>query len=69
MAEVKLKEFRQKHKISQAQAGESIGIEQRQWSRYEQGKTVTPVKRLGLDLPAYRPVTAALIKPPRFSLA
>ena len=46
MADIKLKEFRQKHKISQAQAGESIGIEQRQWSRYEQGKNEFPIRYL-----------------------
>lgn len=46
MPDVKLKEFRQKHQISQAEAGESIGIEQRQWSRYEQGKNEFPVRYL-----------------------
>lgn len=41
--EIKLKEFRKKHNLTQKQAADSIGIEQRQWSRYEIGKNEIPV--------------------------
>ena len=44
--DVYLKEFRKKHKISQTKAAESIGIDQRQWSRYEQGKNELPIRYL-----------------------
>ena len=41
---VKLKEFREIKQLTQQQAAESIGIDQRQWSRYEQGKNEIPVR-------------------------
>ena len=45
MAEtVRLKQFRQKKKLTQAAAAESIGIDQRQWNRYENGKNEIPMK-------------------------
>ena len=50
--EVKLKEFRKKHKISQAKAAESIGIDQRQWSRYESGINEFPTRYI-VDLCKY----------------
>ena len=40
---VNLKQFRQKHKITQTAAAEAIGIDQRQWNRYENGKNQMPV--------------------------
>lgn len=43
---IKLKEFREKHKITQQEAAESIGIDQRQWSRYENGKNEFPIHYL-----------------------
>lgn len=44
--DVNLKLFRQKHKITQEKAADSIGIDQRQWSRYEQGKNEFPIRYL-----------------------
>lgn len=44
--EIKLKDFRKKHNISQEKAAASIGIDQRQWSRYEQGKNEFPIRYL-----------------------
>lgn len=41
-----LKQFRQKYKITQAQAAEGIGIDQRQWSRYENGANELPIRYL-----------------------
>lgn len=43
---VNLKRFRQKLDLTQAQAAEGIGIDQRQWSRYENGKNELPVRYL-----------------------
>ena len=43
---VRLKQFRQKHGLSQAEAAASIGIDQRQWSRYENGKNELPIRYL-----------------------
>lgn len=43
---VNLKRFRKKLKISQTIVAESIGIDQRQWSRYEKGKNEFPVRYL-----------------------
>ncbi len=43
---VKLKELRQLRKLTQKQAGEGIGIDQRQWNRYENGQNELPVKYL-----------------------
>ena len=44
--QIKLKEFREKHGITQTEAAESIMIDQRQWSRYEQGKNEFPLHYL-----------------------
>lgn len=41
-----LKHFRQKFKITQTIAAESIGIDQRQWNRYENGKNEMPIRYL-----------------------
>lgn len=43
---VNLKEFRQKTGLSQTKAAASIGIDQRQWNRYENGKNELPVRYL-----------------------
>lgn len=43
---VRLKQFRQKTNLTQAAAAESIGIDQRQWNRYENGKNEIPVRYL-----------------------
>lgn len=43
---VNLKQLRQKYNLSQAKAAEKIGIDQRQWSRYENGKNEIPVRYL-----------------------
>ena len=41
-----LKEFRDKRNLSQREVAESIGIDQRQWSRYENGVNEFPVRYL-----------------------
>lgn len=41
---VRLKQFRQIKKLTQAAAAQSIGIDQRQWNRYENGKNEIPIK-------------------------
>lgn len=41
---VNLKQFRQRLKITQTKAAETIGIDQRQWNRYEQGINDIPVR-------------------------
>lgn len=43
---VNLKEFRQITGLSQAKAAASIGIDQRQWNRYENGKNELPIRYL-----------------------
>lgn len=43
---VNLKQFRQEFKLTQAAAAESIGIDQRQWNRYENGKNEIPIRYL-----------------------
>ena len=43
---VYLKKFREKYHLSQKEAAESIGIDQRQWSRYEKGINEFPVRYL-----------------------
>lgn len=43
---VKLKQFRQRKQLTQTAAAESIGIDQRQWNRYENGKNEIPVRYL-----------------------
>lgn len=44
--EILLKEFREKYQLTQKQAAESIGIDQRQWSRYENGANELPIRYL-----------------------
>lgn len=41
---VNLKQFRQTLKLTQAAAAEGIGIDQRQWNRYENGKNELPLR-------------------------
>lgn len=41
---VNLKQFRQTCKLTQAAAAEGIGIDQRQWNRYENGKNELPLR-------------------------
>ena len=43
---VNLKRFRRKLNVTQAQAAEAIGIDQRQWNRYENGINEIPVRYL-----------------------
>ena len=43
---VKLKRFRQKFGITQDAAARAIGIDQRQWNRYENGINEIPVRYL-----------------------
>lgn len=43
---VNLKQFRQKYNLTQAKAAEGIGIDQRQWNRYENGDNEIPVRYL-----------------------
>ena len=43
---VNLKQFRQRQKLTQAAAAEGIGIDQRQWNRYENGKNEIPIRYL-----------------------
>lgn len=43
---VNLKQLRQKLNITQTAAAEAIGIDQRQWNRYENGKNELPVRYL-----------------------
>lgn len=51
---VNLKQFRQKLNITQAAAAESIGIDQRQWNRYENGKNELPIRYLIAICNAYK---------------
>lgn len=44
--QVNLKRFRQEKNLTQAAAAETIGIDQRQWNRYENGKNDIPVRYL-----------------------
>lgn len=41
---VNLKQFRQKMKLTQTAAAEGIGIDQRQWNRYENGINELPLR-------------------------
>lgn len=41
-----LKKFRKKYKLTQAAAAQSIGIDQRQWNRYENGPHDMPTRYL-----------------------
>ena len=43
---VNLKQFRQKMNLTQSAAAAGIGIDQRQWNRYENGKNELPVRYL-----------------------
>lgn len=43
---VDLKKLRKELKLTQATAAEGIGIDQRQWNRYENGKNDIPVRYL-----------------------
>lgn len=43
---VNLKQLRQKLKLTQTAAAEGIGIDQRQWNRYENGKNELPIRYL-----------------------
>lgn len=43
---VNLKQFRQKMKLTQTAAAEGIGIDQRQWNRYENGINELPIRYL-----------------------
>lgn len=43
---VNLKQFRQRLKMTQTAAAEGIGIDQRQWNRYENGKNEISVRYL-----------------------
>lgn len=40
----RLKELRQVKGVTQKQAGEKIGIDQRQWNRYENNKNELPLR-------------------------
>ena len=51
---VNLKQFRQKLKLTQAAAAEGIGIDQRQWNRYENGKNELPIRYLKLICTTYK---------------
>lgn len=41
---VNLKRFREEFGLTQTKAAESIGIDQRQWNRYENGYNEIPVR-------------------------
>lgn len=43
---VNLKQFRQTYNLTQAKAAERIGIDQRQWNRYENGRNELPIRYL-----------------------
>lgn len=43
---IQLKEFREMYHLTQKEAAESIGIDQRQWSRYEKEINEFPVRYL-----------------------
>ena len=43
---VNLKQLRQKLNLTQTAAAEGIGIDQRQWNRYENGKNELPLRYL-----------------------
>lgn len=43
---IDLKKFRNKYNLNQAKAAEAIGIDQRQWSRYENGTNELPIRYL-----------------------
>ena len=41
---VNLKQFRQTYNLTQAAAANGIGIDQRQWNRYENGNNELPLR-------------------------
>ena len=43
---VNRKRFRQRTGLTQSAAAERIGIDQRQWNRYENGKNELPIRYL-----------------------
>lgn len=51
---VNLKQFRQKMHLTQAAAAEGIGIDQRQWNRYENGINEIPVRYLKAICETYK---------------
>lgn len=51
---VNLRKFRQVLNLSQAKAAESIGIDQRQWSRYENGLNELPLRYFIALIKAHR---------------
>lgn len=51
---VNLKQFRQTYKLTQAAAAEGIGIDQRQWNRYENGKNELPLRYLKAICQTYK---------------
>lgn len=50
---VNLKQFRQRMKLTQA-AAEGIGIDQRQWNRYENGINELPLRYFKLICTTYK---------------
>lgn len=51
---VNLKQFRQSMGLTQAAAAEGIGIDQRQWNRYENGINELPIRYLKAICITYR---------------
>ena len=51
---VNLKRFRQKLGITQSAAAEAIGIDQRQWNRYENGINELPIRYLKAICSTYK---------------
>lgn len=51
---VNLQQFRKKLNLSQTAAAEGIGIDQRQWSRYEKGINELPVRYLKAICTTYK---------------
>ena len=51
---VNLKRFRQKLGITQTAAAEAIGIDQRQWNRYENGINELPIRYLKAICSTYK---------------
>lgn len=51
--EVLLKEFRTMYQVSQKEVADKIGIDQRQWSRYENGINEIPIRYLKVICKAY----------------
>lgn len=52
--ETRLKEFRKIHQISQKDVAEKIGIDQRQWSRYENEINELPIRYLKIICKTYQ---------------